>query len=223
MGLHHKSRDYLFQEFVKRSYRDSKGAVQKALLSIRPDEIASMKEALEAHTGRVLALLSSLRRGPKTRKEAENDCLELIRRYAPRYPRRDLWLRGKWAHPVSCGGRGLQDPPADPQGRSRSHSRNCRGRNRGVDSLRFAVGPRLQAPASGRVRRHPFSAAKTHRPRPLESGKRCDRPLPPPSAGGAGHPTRRPRPSLGTGQKTGVASQARRAQGANEKETRKNA
>lgn len=83
MGLHHKSRDYLFQEFVKRSYRDSKGAVQKALLSIRPDEIASMKEALEAHTGRVLALLSSLRRGPKTRKEAENDCLELIRRYAP--------------------------------------------------------------------------------------------------------------------------------------------
>jgi hypothetical protein len=83
MGLHHKSRDYLFQEFVKRSYRDSKGAVQKALLSIRPDEIASMKEDLDAHNGRILALLSSMRGGPATRKEAETGYLELIRRYAP--------------------------------------------------------------------------------------------------------------------------------------------
>jgi len=80
MGLHHKSRDYLFREFVKRNYRDSKGTVQKALLSIRPDEIAAMKEGIETQAARILDLLAHLRETFTTRKAAETGALELLRR-----------------------------------------------------------------------------------------------------------------------------------------------
>jgi len=43
MGLHEKSRNYLFREFVLRNYQGAKGKVKKNLLGIRPDDIMLYK------------------------------------------------------------------------------------------------------------------------------------------------------------------------------------
>ena len=47
MGLHQKSRDYLFQEFVSRSYQGASAQVRRTLIALGPDKILLQKNALE--------------------------------------------------------------------------------------------------------------------------------------------------------------------------------
>lgn len=47
MGLHQKSRDYLFREFVSRSYQGASAQVRRALIALGPDKILLQKNALE--------------------------------------------------------------------------------------------------------------------------------------------------------------------------------
>ncbi len=46
MGLHQKSRDFLFQEFVNRSYQGASAQLRKALIALGPDKILLQKDAL---------------------------------------------------------------------------------------------------------------------------------------------------------------------------------
>lgn len=47
MGLHQKSRDYLFREFVSRSYQGASAQTRRALIALGPDRILLQKNALE--------------------------------------------------------------------------------------------------------------------------------------------------------------------------------
>jgi len=47
VGLHQKSRDYLFQEFVSRSYQGASAQVRRTLIALGPDKILLQKNALE--------------------------------------------------------------------------------------------------------------------------------------------------------------------------------
>lgn len=80
MGLHQRTRDYLYQEFIRRNYQGARDDLKKALLEVRPDDIADLKKSVTRQERRHGALALWLADLGTSRKEMEKSALELLKK-----------------------------------------------------------------------------------------------------------------------------------------------
>lgn len=80
MGLHQRTRDYLYQEFIRRNYQGARDDLKKALLEIRPDDIAELKKSVTRQERRHGALAQWLANLGPSRKDMEKSALDLLKK-----------------------------------------------------------------------------------------------------------------------------------------------
>lgn len=80
MGLHQRTRDYLYQEFVRRNYQGASDELKKTLLSLRPDDMVAAQKTLARENRRQEALGAWVQAFGHHRRDLEKNTLELLRK-----------------------------------------------------------------------------------------------------------------------------------------------